>query len=174
MSRQYKGLVVDWPLDANKIRGEKESNTYGKEVRYKVDELTGKLVPRCHQGWDFTTKDGDQVYSVAEGVVSAVHDGGDYGKKLTIKHTLPHGGFIYTFYAHLQSIIVNVGDKITIGQPICKAGSTGNASSLPSIDKHLHFEFRTQQDCGLGLVGRFSPFEAFGVCPLKEDIKRGD
>jgi murein DD-endopeptidase MepM/ murein hydrolase activator NlpD len=167
MPRQYKGLVVDWPLDTNKIRGGVENNTFGM-VRRRAD---GTQKP--HQGWDLTTKDGEQVYSIADGVVSSVHDGGDYGEKLTIKHTLPQGGFIYTFYAHLQSISVKVGDSIAIGQPICKAGSSGNASSLPSADKHLHFEFRTQQDCGLGLAGRFSPFEAFGACPLKEAIERG-
>ena len=172
--KNYKDLPVDWPLDVNKIRGGKESNTYGKAVRHSIDKVTKKLVPRCHQGWDLTTEDGDQVYSVADGVVVAVSNGGDYGVQLIIKHTLPNDGIIFSFYAHLLSISVKVGDKVKLGQPICKAGSSGNASKLPSADKHLHVEFRTEQHCGLGLKGRFSPFEVFGPPPYKVAAKRGE
>ena len=164
--KNYKDLPVDWPLDVNKIRGGVENNTFGM-VRRRAD---GTKKP--HQGWDFTTEDGDQVYSVADGVVVAVSNGGDYGVQLIIKHTLPNDGIIFSFYAHLLSIGVKVGDKVKLGQSICKAGSSGNASKLPSADKHLHFEFRTEQHCGLGLKGRFSPFEVFGTPPYKVAVKR--
>jgi murein DD-endopeptidase MepM/ murein hydrolase activator NlpD len=167
--KKYKGLVIDWPLDSNKIRGGKVSNTFGETVRHRADGTT-----KPHQGWDFTTKDGDHVYAIADGVVCGVEDRGDYGKQLTIRHAVPAGGFIYSFYAHLNSIDVAVGISVKRGQAVCKAGSSGNAASLSAADKHLHFEVRDKASCGLGCKDRQSPFVLFGQPPLKETVKRGE
>lgn len=56
---------------------------------------------------------------------------GGYGNMIKIQHS---GGMV-TAYAHLNSRFVQVGDKVSKGQTIGRAGSTGN-----STGPHLHFE----------------------------------
>lgn len=57
-----------------------------------------------------------------------------YGNYVQIKHD---DGYT-TFYAHLDSVYVNVGDYVDRGQRIGYMGNTGN-----SYGAHLHFEVRT-------------------------------
>src|SRR5262249_36216894 len=49
---------------------------------------------------------------------------------------LKHSNGVYTRYAHLHSIAVNVGDQLTSGEVLGLMGSTGL-----SIGPHLHFQF---------------------------------
>ncbi len=56
---------------------------------------------------------------------------GGYGNMIKIQHS---GGMV-TAYAHLNTRYVQVGDKVSKGQMIGRAGSTGN-----STGPHLHFE----------------------------------
>lgn len=66
--------------------------------------------------------------SVAQGLQS-------YGNMIEIEHG---GGKIITRYAHLDKMLVSVGQKVSVGQIIGKVGSTGNVRGAdPS---HLHFE----------------------------------
>ena len=57
-----------------------------------------------------------------------------YGNYVQIQHD---DGYT-TFYAHLNSVYVNVGDYVEKGQRIGYMGNTGN-----SYGAHLHFEVRT-------------------------------
>ena len=63
-----------------------------------------------------------------------------YGNCVEIKHTNEDGTVFYTFYAHMRdnSIQVEKGQKVIVGQIIGIQGSTGN-----STGDHLHFEIRT-------------------------------
>lgn len=78
---------------------------------------------------------GDKVVASAAGTVTTVRNlGGDsYGKYVVVSH----GGGWSTYYAHLDSFAVSVGQSVSRGQKIGTVGSTGGSSG-----PHLHFEQR--------------------------------
>lgn len=94
----------------------------GKEWHQGIDlasPIAGKKVP---------------VYASADGTVSRSQTLGTYGNVVMIKHVF--GGKVYeTNYAHLDSRLVKVGDKVKQGQKIGIMGNTGG-----SFGVHLHFE----------------------------------
>ena len=83
-----------------------------------------------HRGLDFAGAKGSEVLAVAEGVVSRVEKVSGYGNLVEIKH-----GEYVTRYAHNQSALVAVGERVSRGQPIALMGSTGR-----STGPHVHFE----------------------------------
>ena len=90
--------------------------------------------PRQHGGLDLAGPLGTQIYATADGVVKrAGWNSGGYGNLVEIDH----GRGIVTRYAHLASIDVAPGQRISRGQPIAKMGSTGR-----STGSHLHYEVR--------------------------------
>lgn len=62
--------------------------------------------------------------------------GGGYGNYVIIDH----GNDMSTLYAHLGSINVKVGDKVTQGDTIGKMGRSGTSTEAKGIS--LHFEVR--------------------------------
>jgi murein DD-endopeptidase MepM/ murein hydrolase activator NlpD len=155
--------AVAWPLAVNVIRGHSESNTFGMVRKY----ADGR--PKPHQGWDFQAAVGTPAYAVGDGQVQFVTDHGDYGRQVCISFHFKDK-VMYAFYAHMDSISVQPHAAVHRNQCIGKTGKTGNASNLPAAEDHLHFEIRTQANCGLGLPGRVSPLTAFGRCPLHAPI----
>jgi murein DD-endopeptidase MepM/ murein hydrolase activator NlpD len=83
-----------------------------------------------HAGIDYDVQTGSNVYAHEDGVVTIVGNGGGYGNYIEIDH-----GSYRTRYAHLSSIMVSRGQKVTGGQVIAKSGATGNVTG-----PHLHFE----------------------------------
>ena len=73
------------------------------------------------------------VYAADGGTVISSGWSGGYGNMIQIRHA---GGYV-TYYAHLNTRYVQVGDTVSKGQMIGRAGSTGN-----STGPHLHFEIR--------------------------------
>jgi murein DD-endopeptidase MepM/ murein hydrolase activator NlpD len=75
------------------------------------------------------------VRSSAAGTVEVVRNLGDtsYGKYIVVGHA---EGW-KTYYAHLNSFTVSVGQKVSTGTLIGKVGSTGG-----STGPHLHYEQR--------------------------------
>lgn len=78
---------------------------------------------------------GTKVVAVADGVISRIHDTGNYSPNAN-----PNGIHVYLnipgnrfFYTHMFKIFVKVGQHVKAGQVI---GTTGAANSVP----HLHFE----------------------------------
>lgn len=87
---------------------------------------------RMHNGIDIITDVGTKVYAPGNGIVESVGWKGGYGLTMEISH-----GFGYkTLYAHLESVKVKVGQKITRGEHIAYTGNSGRLSSGP----HLHYE----------------------------------
>lgn len=115
-------------------------------------------VKKHHNGIDFATPIGTNVYSVAEGKVifsgpssikgaNGAVGGGGYIVK--IRHKI-EGKFITSSYMHLKegSLKVAKGDQVTEGQLIAKSGNTG-ASTGP----HLHFEIQNGKNYVWSLTG---------------------
>jgi murein DD-endopeptidase MepM/ murein hydrolase activator NlpD len=92
-----------------------------------------------HTGIDFRARTGTPVKAVHSGTVVKAGWGGAYGNEVIIKHAPG----VYTQYAHLSSINVKVGAKVSAGRMIGLSGSTGNSSG-----PHLHFEVRTGVNYG--------------------------
>jgi len=92
-----------------------------------------------HTAEDYANgRGGDAVYSISEGIVLWRGVGPNaYGNVLIVQHKV-QGTFIYSLYAHLQTINVVPGQVVGRRQQIATVGSSG--SFLP----HLHFEVRTQ------------------------------
>jgi len=87
----------------------------------------------CHTGWDLAAPTGTPIVAADNGSVATISNGGAYGKAVMIVH----GEGLVTFYAHMNSIGVSIGQVVSKGQTIGTVGSTGW-----STGPHLHFETR--------------------------------
>jgi len=92
--------------------------------------------------YDFETPVGSQVIASRGGLVMKVRgdlpDDGRQPDPGQHNHVMiKHDDGTVAFYAHLKqnSILVNVGDRISQGQPIAQSGNSGNTKGFP----HLHF-----------------------------------
>ena len=86
-----------------------------------------------HTGIDIAVPTGTQVKTTMDGQV--IHAGWNtqgYGNLVIVEN-----GAYRTYYAHLSSIPVSVGDEVKAGTVIGLSGSTGN-----STGPHLHYEIR--------------------------------
>lgn len=92
---------------------------------------------RMHKGIDIAAPKGTPVYSLQGGVVKIARPVSGYGNVVYVKQD---NGFEVR-YAHLSSILVGEGSRITKDQIVGLVGSTG-VSSGP----HLHFEIRDSAD----------------------------
>ncbi len=70
--------------------------------------------------------------AIAAGTVSRVGSYWDWGNLVVVDH----GGGYVTYYAHLDSISVSLGQRVSQGQQVGKIGSTGQ-----STGPHLHLVF---------------------------------
>ena len=103
---------------------------------HRVSSGFGWRNGRMHNGIDIANgrANGMPVVAAQAGVVELVQFGGTgFGHQIVIDH----GNGVRTRYAHLMagSIAVSRGQRVEIGQPIGRVGSTGN-----STGPHLHFE----------------------------------
>ncbi len=87
----------------------------------------------CHTGIDIGAATGTSAISADLGSVATITRGGPNGNAVL----LVHAGGLTTFYAHLSSVSVSIGESVNTGQEVGKVGSTGW-----STGPHLHFETR--------------------------------
>jgi murein DD-endopeptidase MepM/ murein hydrolase activator NlpD len=90
-----------------------------------------------HRGVDMAAVKGTPVNAVCNGVVVEARYATGYGKTVVIAHNAKYR----TRYAHLNTILVKVGQKVDRGERIGKVGATGFVRSKRGGDaSHLHFE----------------------------------
>ncbi len=88
----------------------------------------------------------DPIYAIARGrVLSAGPATEGWGNAVLIQHRSPSGAFYQSFYAHLDSVHVAVGETVHRGMVI---GTVGTASGIYLA--HLHFEVRDGFNLGAG------------------------
>lgn len=88
---------------------------------------------RSHEGIDIFAERGTPVVAAVDGMVSATGEKGLGGKQVWLRAGL-FGKSLY--YAHLDSILVSTGNRVTIGDTLGLVGNTGNARTTAP---HLHF-----------------------------------
>lgn len=82
----------------------------------------------------------------------------------------PDAKMVYFFYAHLTEIKITqeeLGEKyIAIGSILGTTGCTGNANTMPTINKgaHLHFEVRLDVNPRPKLLDRIDPKPFINHC----------
>lgn len=102
-------------------------------VRGTVTSGYGMRWGRLHAGIDIAAPEGTPVAAAADGKVIFAGWAGGYGNLVLIAH----GDGIVTAYAHLASIAVGQGARVSRGSVVGTVGSTGH-----STGPHLHFEVR--------------------------------
>ena len=127
--------------------GDRDTNPSTIQGDLKNMEATGGTLPssspitgrygeqrpgHLHAGVDFAPPEGTPISVIQPGTVSSAEfrDNG-YGNQVKVDHP----GGVSSFYAHLSSIGVRVGQQIQPGTVIGTVGSTGH-----STGPHLHFE----------------------------------
>jgi len=113
-------LPLGSPLDTLVI-----SSNYGwrKSPVFKVWKM--------HRGTDFLAAWSDTVYSTGHGKVIKSGWNLGYGRQIKISHC---GGY-ESSYSHLYRLFVKVGDNVSVGDPIARAGNSGAVTG-----PHLHYE----------------------------------
>jgi murein DD-endopeptidase MepM/ murein hydrolase activator NlpD len=104
---------------------------YTVTSKFGLRKLEAEAGARQHTGIDLAAPMGTTYYAVASGVVTRAGSYGGYGYAIEIDH----GNGITSLYGHSSALLVKVGDKVVVGQPIGKVGDTGY-----SFGPHLHFE----------------------------------
>lgn len=105
------------------------SSHYG----YRISPTSGSL--QLHRGLDIAVPQGTELLAVHDGIVTTATYDSSFGNYIVIQNS---DGYT-TKYAHCSALLVSVGQTVSTGDVIAKAGSTGN-----STGSHLHIEFLYQ------------------------------
>ena len=112
------------------------SSLYG----YRKDPISGTY--KLHNGIDLAgNAEGTNVYAAAAGTVAAITKKSSCGGNKVYIHVYVNGTAYTTYYFHLLTINVKVGDKVTTDTVV---GTVGGGKGTRSYDKcstgaHLHF-----------------------------------
>ncbi len=109
-----------WPTDSTYV-----SSSFGLRNSPTAGASTN------HGGIDISAVTGANVYACLDGTVTIAEHSDSAGNYVAIDH----GNGYVTKYMHNSQLKVSVGDKVTAGQVIALAGSTGI-----STGPHVHFQ----------------------------------
>ncbi|MBT2584200.1 M23 family metallopeptidase [Planococcus sp. ISL-109] len=96
-----------------------------------VSSKKGPRWGRAHKGIDIARPETLDIVSADHGTVKAAGAAGTFGNRVIVDH---NNGY-ETIYAHLSSIDVKVGDKVSPHTKLGDMGTTGRSTGI-----HLHFE----------------------------------
>lgn len=121
-----------------------------------------------HNGDDYAAPVGTPVYAADEGTVTFEGWGQNHswmGAPAGIC-VLIHNGGVYSGYAHLNSTVVNKGQRVSKGQHIGYVGATGAATG-----PHLHFEaIPLVPNFKNGFAGRIDPSQFIDSAPATATV----
>lgn len=131
---------------------------------YRIHPIS--KVRKLHGGVDLVKKHNDPIYAFRNGTVSfAGRNNQGFGNLVIVNE--PNG--YRNFYAHLNSINVKKGQKVTTNTMIGRQGATGNVTG-----SHLHFEVRNKNNIAVDPIKYInSKGDKRVVTKLKVDGYRG-
>ena len=106
------------------------SSPYG----YRNDPFSKKI--SYHKGVDVAIPEGTEVRATSKGTVAESSYNSIGGHYIVLNH----GNGIESYYGHLQTRIVSVGDTVEAGEVIGLSGNTGKTTGA-----HLHFQLSYNQ-----------------------------
>lgn len=122
--------------DGGLLFGGSKSGTINWPVYGKISSVYGQRGRRFHHGIDIRAKRGTKVYAASNGVVEFAGTMSGYGRIVIVRH-----GTFKSAYAHLNTIEVSKGQKVSQSSIIGEVGTSGRTTG-----PHLHFEVRTLAD----------------------------
>lgn len=126
VKKKDRGIELSWPIHGQWW----PSSQFGP--RRKPNGLWG-----FHYGLDMAATRGTPVYAAQSGIVTEARFDRGYGNTIVVTHSREY----QTRYAHLHTILVDIGQKVSANEIIGKVGSTGNVWKRRGRDpSHLHFE----------------------------------
>lgn len=132
---------LQWPVESRVI-----TQHFGENPH-----IYAKFNQAGHEGLDFQTPVGGNVYACADGVVFEVrsNDGNAYGLHVRLRHRVNDREY-RTVYAHLSQVLVSEGQRVSAGERIALSGNTGH-----TFGPHLHLTLK--------LIGAQTPGYPDGV-----------
>ena len=156
-SRELVSGVTHAPVEQVVVVGTKEYfMPFLDSSRGGYDYSVTQNFSSSHRGIDFGVWYGDPICAIKSGTVIAAYDEGyfstdnilwTYGTYVVVEHE----DGMRSYYAHLKSRTVSVGDQVTGGQILGYSGNTGRTNPEPTAAKpyagtHLHFEIRVKKN----------------------------
>lgn len=123
----YRIAVQRTPFAMPVRGGVRQTSGFGT----RRDPRTGRA--RMHNGVDWAGPQGTPIHATASGTVHFAGRQGGYGNLVILQHDFG----IQTYYAHLHTIGVRQGQRVSRGERIGGMGTTGRSTGV-----HLHYEIR--------------------------------
>jgi murein DD-endopeptidase MepM/ murein hydrolase activator NlpD len=113
------------PAQGLPVAGRVETSPFG----WRRDPFSGAAT--YHRGVDLRAAYGEAIGAADAGTVVFAGEQGGYGQTVVVEHA----NGVRTRYAHLSSLMTDVGAELKAGEAVGRAGRSGRATGT-----HLHFE----------------------------------